>query len=351
MELTLDVEKRLGAFLLRMDFGVTGDRIGIFGPSGSGKSSLVGLIAGLSSPDRGRIILDGDILFDAGKKKNMPVRERRIGMVFQRPHLFPHFTVKGNLLYGYNRCTPKNRNIRLESVVDVLQIGHLLDRGIRHLSGGEQQRVGIGRAILSNPRLLLLDEPLTGLDNQLKFQIIPFLKSASEAFRIPYLFISHSVLEMRIMTDRLLSVNAGSITQESSTEHLAREVMGDSSTGYLNLIEVSAPLLQNGLVTCPWGDQMLWISQGNHPAEGLYGLSSRDIILFKRHPEAVSAQNLIQCRVSDIFKTGQRFGVELDCGGAFLVAEVVQSAITNLSIAKGSELYIAVKATAFRRLG
>jgi len=190
MKLRFAAQKKMDAFSLDMDFTIEGDRIGIFGPSGCGKSTLVGLIAGLHQPDRGIVRIDGEPVFDGGKRINIPAEHRRIGMVFQRPHLFPHLSVKGNLLYGYKRCAPSERKIILENLVDVLQIGDLLDRGVNNLSGGERQRVAIGRAVLSNPRMLVMDEPLSALDDSLKFQIIPFLKKSCETFAIPYLFIS-----------------------------------------------------------------------------------------------------------------------------------------------------------------
>jgi molybdate transport system ATP-binding protein len=350
MTLKIDIRTRLGAFSIDMNFAVLGERIGIFGPSGSGKSSIVNLISGLLTPDNGSIVLDEHVLFDSEKRINISVEDRRIGMVFQRPHLFPQFNVKGNLLYGFKRCLPDNRKIKLEGVIDVLQLGHLLERGIKHLSGGEQQRVAIGRAVLSNPRLLIMDEPLSGLDDRLKFQIIPFLKGVCETFKIPYIFISHSLLEMRVMTEQALSIENGRIIEQTTAEALARARMGDSETGYTNLFRLGNHRKVDGLLAYKWGNQDLFISSGAEAEEGLLELSSREIILFKRHPEAISARNLLNCRVTDIFATGTRIGVEMECGGERLVAEVSEKAADELSITKGTEIYAAIKATAFRRL-
>ncbi len=351
MDLRVTVQKRFGSFSLDADFAVEGERIGFFGPSGSGKSTLMGLIAGLYHPDRGVISLDGVEIFDSRKRVNVPIEHRRIGMVFQRPHLFPHLSVKGNLLYGYKRCDPENRKITLGSLVEVLQIGHLLDRGVRNLSGGEKQRVAIGRAVLSNPRLLVMDEPLSALDDTLKFQIIPFLKSACEAFSIPYLFISHSLTEMRILTEKVLSVVEGHITSQTTLEELARAYMGESKVGYVNLLKLKTLRRLDGLYVYGWGEQELFIFGGSDLPEVFFELLSTDIILFKRHPEAISARNLLRCRVTDIFESGRRLGVELECAGQRLIAEVVRQAVEELGIAKGDEVYAAIKATAFRRLG
>lgn len=350
MELTVKVQKQFGTFTLDANFAIQGDQIGVFGPSGSGKSTLVSLIAGLRHPDRGFISLDGETLFDSNHGLHMSTEHRRIGMVFQRPHLFPHLSVRNNLLYGYKRCNPRYRKITLDTLVNVMQIGHLLDRGVRHLSGGEKQRVAIGRAVLSNPRLLLMDEPLSAVDDSLKFQIISYLKDTCEIFKIPYLFISHALLEMRIMTNRVLTVEDGRVTGQVTAEALARDRMKDA-VGYNNLLRLTAPRRINGFYAYRWGDQELFVSSDSSLAETLFELSSTDIILFKRHPEAISARNLLKGTVVDIFDTGARVGVELKCGDGRLIAEIVKEAANELELARGVEIYAAIKAVAFRRLG
>jgi molybdate transport system ATP-binding protein len=352
VELRVAAEKSFGSFHLDVDFTVKGERIGIFGPSGSGKSTLVGLIAGLSRPDKGIVILDGEALFDSASRMNVRPQHRRMGMVFQRPSLFPHLSVKGNLLYGYRRCAARHRKISFDDVVKVLQIDRLLDRGVKFLSGGEKQRVAIGRAVLGNPRLLLLDEPLSALDDGLKFQIVPFLKDVCETFSIPYLFISHSLLEMRIMTDQVLNIVDGRIDEQITAESLVRARMGESAAGYMNLLRLSAPRQADALYAYTWGDQQLVTACGDDRPEGLFELSSTDIVLFKSHPEAISARNLLKCRVVNTFQTGNRIGVDLDCDGdGRLVAEVVRQAAEELGLKVGSEVYAAIKATAFRKLG
>jgi len=351
MELHMSIQKQFGAFHLDADCEIHGERIGLFGPSGSGKSTLVGLLAGLHRPERGFISLDGEVIFDSQKRINVPVEHRRITMIFQRPSLFPHLSVRGNLLYGYRRCPARFRKITLDNVAGVLHIAHLLDRRVKNLSGGEMQRVAIGRAILSNPRLLIMDEPLSGLDDTLRFQIIPFLKESCEAIGIPYIFISHSVLEMRAMTERVLNMEKGRITGIMTAVELAKMRMGENKIGYINLFRLKNPRRFDGLSVYEWGDQQLFISDESEQPENLYELSSAEIMLFKRHPEAISARNLLRCRVVDVFETGNRLGVELACGGERLIAQIVHQTAEELGIITGSEIYAAIKATAFRRLG
>jgi molybdate transport system ATP-binding protein len=350
MQLTMTLKKSFGAFTLSTDVTVSGERVGIFGASGSGKSTLVGMLAGLLEPDSGEIVLDGECLFSSARKISLRPEKRRIAMVFQQHCLFPHLSVKNNLLYGFKRCPAEHRSIDFNALVDILKLEGLLGRGVTNLSGGEKQRVALGRAILANPRLLLMDEPLSALDDSLRFQIIPYLRSVSEHFGIPYLFISHSLIEMRLMTDNALVFDKGVMVEQVSSEQLARNRMGQSQAGYINLLKLGRPLPSSGLFAYPWGTGQLLLSAGSERDESMAELSSKDIILFKQHPEAISARNLLLCRVRSLFSSGRKIGVELDCSGNALIAEVVQDAVEELGITQGSTIYAAVKASAFRML-
>ena len=350
MQLSMTVQKSFGAFTLATDVTVSGDRVGIFGASGSGKSTLVSMLAGLLPPDSGEIVLDGDCLFSSSKGINLRPEQRRIAMVFQQHCLFPHLNVRNNLLYGFKRCPAEFRTIDFKTLVEVLKLEGLLDRGVTNLSGGEKQRVALGRAILANPRLLLMDEPLSALDDSLRFQVIPYLRSVSEHFGIPYLFISHSVVEMRLMTDTVLVFEKGVMTGQATSEQLARNRMGYNPTGYINLLKLGPPSRTSGLYAFPWGTGQLLLSVGSDRDSSMAELSSKDIILFKQHPEAISARNLLECNVRSLFSSGRKIGVELECVGNTLIAEVVQDAVNELNITPGSTLYAAVKASAFRML-
>jgi len=351
MQLSMNTQKSFGAFSLATDFTLSGDRVGIFGVSGSGKSTIVSMLAGLLEPDSGEITLDGDCLFSSSRRINLRPEQRRIAMVFQQHCLFPHLDVRSNLLYGFNRCPAELRTIDFAVLVDVLRLADLLDRGVTNLSGGEKQRVAIGRAVLSNPRLLLMDEPLSALDDTLRFQIIPYLKSVSEQFAIPYLFISHSLLEMRLMADRVLSMAEGQITAIGTAEELARQRLGASQVGYINLLDLREMRERDGMCAYRWQGGELLLSAGNRETTaGLFELSSKDIMIFKKHPEAVSARNLLQCTVSGLFASGAKIGVELQCGGGGLIAEIVPDAARELGIERGCTVYAACKASAFRRL-
>lgn len=350
MQLSMSTCKSFGAFTLTTDFSVSGDRVGIFGVSGSGKSTLVSMLAGLTEPDSGEIILDGECLYSSATRINLRPERRRIAMVFQQHCLFPHLNVKNNLLYGYKRCPAHYRTIDINALVTVLELEELLGRDVTNLSGGEKQRVALGRAILANPRLLLMDEPLSALDDSLRFQIIPYLKSVSECFAIPYLFISHSVVEMRLMTESVLVFEKGALVSQTTSEQLARNRMGSTPTGYINLLKLKRPSPSAGLFAYPWGASQLLLSSDSDRNDIIAELSSKDIIIFKQHPEAISARNLLQCTVRSLFSSGRKIGIELDCAGNTLIAEVVQDAVTELGITPGCTIYAAIKASAFRTL-
>lgn len=352
MDLQVNINKRFPRFHNEFTFSFAGERLGVFGESGSGKSTLVAMLAGLLPPDAGTIVLDGQPFYDSAQQLNLRPEERGVAIVFQRPHLFPHLSVRGNLLYGHKRLARGRQAIDMAALCEILQLGGLLERGVNRLSGGEKQRVAIGRAVLSQPRLLLMDEPLSALDDGLRYQIIPYLREVCAAFAIPFLFISHSLLEMRLMTEEVAVVEGGRVTGRSSVEELARQRMRHSPVGYVNLLRLAACRGENGLFHYRWGrGELLLTSECLAGEGGLFELSSRDIILCKMHPAAVSARNLIACTVTDTFAAGNMVGVELDCGGEKLIAEVVGQAVEELEIQAGRKLYAAIKASAFRRLG
>ncbi len=350
MDLYVDVRKSFGDFTCRATFSLTSYRCGVFGPSGSGKSTLMNMIAGLLSPDDGSIHLNGTSLFKSGEGLNLPPEKRRIGIVFQHAHLFPHMNVRKNLFYGHKRTPADERHIDPDQLIAMLQLDQLLDRTISKLSGGERQRVALGRTILACPRLILLDEPLTGLDETLKYQIIPYLQKVFSQFSIPLLFISHSLGEMRLMTEQVVVMKDGIAQQPMATEDLARESLGHGGKGYMNLFTLESAEDAGGLLSYRWGEVELILVKTSHPASGRFALNSRDILLFKKHPEATSARNMLPCIVRRTYETDWLVGVELDCGGQTLIAEVVPPSVEELDIRPGSRIIAVFKASAFIRL-
>jgi molybdate transport system ATP-binding protein len=205
----------LPGFALEID--TTFDRaiVGVFGPSGAGKTILLELISGLRRPDAGRIMLDDTTLFDATSSTNLPPRRRRLGYVPQDLALFPHLNVRANLIYGH-RPAGGNGLFTLEHAATVMEIERLLDRDVTTLSGGEQQRVAFARAILSAPRLLLLDEPMSSLDSRLKQRLVPFLLRIRDEFHIPLIYVTHDAGELSLLCDEVLLLERGKITGRGS---------------------------------------------------------------------------------------------------------------------------------------
>lgn len=350
MQLDVSLRKQQGSFQFQAEFSLTGQRIGLFGPSGSGKSTLMHLLAGLVKPDSGFIHLDGIPLFDKAKGINLPPEQRRVGVVFQHSHLFPHISVRRNLLYGWNRTPKAERHIHPEAIIEVLHLEHLLDRGVNLLSGGERQRVALGRTILTCPRLILMDEPLTGLDEELKFQIMPYLNSVFSRFDIPLLFISHSLLEMRLMTEQVLVVEQGEVKRQMATEELAQSAWAASRQGYVNLLRLGRPQPQGDLWAYQWGDTRLVLTEQGENEENVFELDAREILLFKRHPEATSARNLLPCTVNKLFTVGNRVRVELQCDSETITVQIVPESMRELELEIGKEVVAVIKASAFRKL-
>jgi molybdate transport system ATP-binding protein len=350
MKLEVSLKKQLGRFSFAADFTAEGRRIGVFGPSGSGKTTLMNMLSGLFRPDDGFIRLDGETLFDAARKVHLRPEKRHVGVVFQSSNLFPHMSVRRNLFYGHRRVAGSRPRIKADDLIDVLNLAPLLDRGVGSLSGGEAKRVALGRTILGNPRLILMDEPLNGLDDGLKYQIIPYLKNVFKEFAIPFLFISHSLNEMQMMAEQVLEFENGRFRSQTAVDELALRCMGSSPAGFMNLLELEEPRSRGELTVYRWGGQELVLLNGVDPAPGMFELSSKDITLFKRHPEASSARNLLHCRVRKLVEVGSRVGVELDCMGQSLVGQVVGEAVEELGLAPGTEVMAAIKASAFRRL-
>jgi molybdate transport system ATP-binding protein len=210
--LRVDVEKKLGEFSLEASFSSEGRVTGLFGASGAGKSSLINMIAGLLRPDRGTIVIDGETVDDTASGIHVPTYRRRIGYVFQDARLFPHLNVAQNLDYGRRMNRLAADAAQHKRVVELLDIGALLDRRPGKLSGGERQRVALGRALLSKPRLLLLDEPLGALDEARKLEILPYLVRLRDEANVPMVYVSHDVAELRQLATQIVMLRQGRMT-------------------------------------------------------------------------------------------------------------------------------------------
>jgi molybdate transport system ATP-binding protein len=221
-----NIRMPLGDFALEIDATLDRSVTGIFGPSGAGKTSLLDLIAGLRRPDIGTVRLDDTPLCDTAARLHIPPRLRRVGYVPQDLALFPHLDVRSNVLYGHRRDAAASDAFTLDHVAGVMEIGPLLARDVTTLSGGEQQRVAFARAVLSAPRLLLLDEPMSSLDARLKLRLIPYLRRIRDEFHIPLIYVTHDSAELGALCDEVLVMERGKITQRGTPA----TVLGNSET-------------------------------------------------------------------------------------------------------------------------
>lgn len=272
--LDIQLARRQGRFQVNAAFQARNTGItALFGPSGAGKTSVINMVAGLSRPDGGHIVVEDRVLFDSDHGINLPPEKRSIGYIFQDGRLFPHLTVRGNLTYGMKLTPRSQRFIGIDQVVDLLGIEYLLDRRPAKLSGGEKQRVGIGRALLTSPRLLLMDEPLASLDLARKSEVIPFIGKLPAAFSIPIIYVTHSVDEVLQLADDIVLMNYGkSVIAGSMPEVIQRpefqDVFGrqeafsvvsmvvkdhDASAG-LTLLQGPAACLKLPLMNCVTGE-------------------------------------------------------------------------------------------------
>jgi molybdate transport system ATP-binding protein len=200
----------LHEFVLSVDVDMGAAITGVQGPSGAGKTTLLEIVAGLRRPHSGSVVLNGRVLTDSEGRLYVPVNRRRVGYVPQDLALFPHLNTKANLTYGHS---PNGQNaISAERVIEVLELASLLARPVHQLSGGERQRVALGRALLANPEILMLDEPLSSLDDRLKARILPYIKAIHLEFKVPIIYVTHSRMELAAICDEVLTMEKGEIT-------------------------------------------------------------------------------------------------------------------------------------------
>jgi len=353
--LVVDIESRLGDFRLAAAFEAGPGVTALFGPSGAGKSSILSAVAGARRPDRGRIVLDGEALFDSGRAVHAPMEARGIGWVFQDARLFPHLNVEANLLYGARRARGRPARTSLAEVAEVLGIDGLLRRRPRDLSGGERQRVAVGRALLSQPRLLLMDEPLAALDAARKAEILPFLERLKESFGLPILYVTHSFAEMTRLADRLVVLEAGRVTvQGALAEVLARPdvplLSGRADAAAALEATVAAHDAARGLTRLrAQGVELLAPALDRPEGAAVRALVlARDVLIAREEPRALSARNVVPARIEAL--TARADGTVLATlgagDGARLLSAVTRDAVEALGLRPGLAVWAVVKSVA-----
>ena len=353
----VDVKHRLGAFTLDATFAAESRFIALFGHSGSGKTSLINVIAGLARPGRGRISIDGRVLADSARGIFLAPHQRRLGMVFQEGRLFPHLSVRRNLAYGAWFAGVKNGG-NLSRVAALLGIEHLLDRYPASLSGGEKQRAAIGRALLAQPSLLLMDEPLASLDEPRKLEIMPYLERLRDEARIPIIYVSHSVAEVARLSDTLVILDGGKVRACGPTVELLQRLDlvpaagGPGEAGALIEARVEAHDDAYGLTTLvskagTWRVPRLEAAPGK-PVR--MQIKARDVMIALERPGAMSALNVIEATVAEIGPLdGAGIEIRLDAGGEALVARLTRYSVERLALRVGTPVFAVVKSVSFGR--
>lgn len=352
----VNIALRQGTFQLNAHFSSPEGVTALFGKSGSGKSSIVKAIAGLLRPERGSIIVNGEVLFDSQRRINVPAQRRRAGIVFQDGRLFPHLTVTENLLYGFKRA-PGKREIDPERVIDVLGIRPLLSRRPMHLSGGERQRVAVGRALLMQPRVLLMDEPLASLDNERKQELLPFFGMLNDRFGIPILHVTHEPLEVFELAQHIVLLDKGLVTASGSLEEITAQLnlpAGAEALGFGAVVTgtVSAHEQSRGLTVISTGAGAFHVPLIDRPtgARVTLRINARDVAIAITRPENISIQNIFGAVVEEMQATDrQTVRIALRSGSCRLLSEVTQDSVARLGLEIGSDAFALVKAAAIVR--
>ncbi|KQZ81407.1 molybdenum ABC transporter ATP-binding protein [Mesorhizobium sp. Root157] len=355
MTIAVDIRHRLGDFTLDAGFASEGRLTALFGPSGSGKSSLINLIAGLIRPSQGRIEIDGRVLADTGKGVFVPRHKRRIGMVFQDARLFPHMSVKNNLHFGRWFTPAGERYVELDAVVELLGIGALLERRPGKLSGGEKQRVAIGRALLASPRLLLMDEPLASLDEARKAEILPYIERLRDEMRIPIVYVSHSIGEVARLASDIVVLHNGRVAACGPTVEIMQRLdllPADERGEGGAVLETTVAHHDEA-----FGMTVLGSAAGEIRVPRIdvavgalvrVRIRARDVMIATERPKGLSALNILQGKVAAIDKgAGATAEVRIDCNGAAVVARITEQSRQGLKLEPGLPVFAVVKTVSF----
>ncbi len=342
--ISVDIRKALGTFELNVQFQAPAGVTAVFGRSGTGKTSVIRAIAGLDRPDMGRIEIAGRVLFD--QDINLPPHRRGIGVVFQDARLFPHLSVARNLTYGGRHDHDR--------IVELLGLGPLLTRYPAHLSGGEAQRVALGRALMSNPRILLLDEPLAALDATRKADVLPYLERLRDTVDVPMIYVSHAVSEVARLATTLVVLDAGHVVQSGPLEDVLSDpksmrIVGVRDAGAVINAKVERHDDGDGLSVLAFDGGMISMPKVDRPVGTRMRLRvpAQDVILARLRPQQISARNVVAVRVTELdHGRGTGVAVGLRAGKTPLLARITKASLREMDLAVGDEIFAILKATA-----
>lgn len=358
--LSFDITQAQGDFTLNARYA--GDMSGVtalFGASGAGKSSLLRALAGFEKSASGKVVLAGETLLDSATGRFVKPSKRGFGMVFQQPNLFDHLDVAGNLRFAERRAEglpgPK-----YDAVVEALDLGPLLAQRSQTLSGGERQRVAIGRALLARPRMLLMDEPLSGLDSKRKAQILPYIARLPQQFALPVVYVTHAVDELTRIADKMIAMDAGRVVACGDLPEVFPRLDLDAGGSHFEAgailqghINGHDPDLHLSFVTV----EGMRLSMPSAPLEVgapvQLRVRARDVMISKGRPEGLSAQNVLPVTIANIIEEPDTAFAELflKAETQILRARITRAALAQLGLARGQKAFAVLKAISFDKRG
>ena len=339
------LKKNFGAFDLDVEFTSAGTGITVLaGPSGSGKTSIINMIAGLVTPDEGRIFINDKLLFDSATGSNCPIQQRRCGYIFQDGRLFPHMTVQKNLLYGSHSDATK-----LHETSQLLGINHLLQRMPGKLSGGEKQRVAIGRALLMRPQVLLMDEPLASLDPERKDELLPYIAKLPGLVNIPIFYVTHSRREILRLSDELIRISHGRIQSTGKPEGEYAGLGSVETTGdFLSVFECQVAEFdsQFGVIRAETAGTSIYILAQSCPTEEKIraAIKASEVTVSLECPQNISTRNIFKGTIRRLEEsTNNSILVHTDAGVS-ITARISKASVHRLQLKQGMEIFLLVKA-------
>ncbi|MEO5615439.1 MAG: molybdenum ABC transporter ATP-binding protein [Cypionkella sp.] len=351
MTFSVALNHRFPGFALDVAFEAPPGLTALFGKSGSGKTSVINAVAGILHPDQGRICAEGTTLLDTGKAIDLPPHRRRLGYVFQDARLFPHLSVRQNLSYGRWFARP-SKGPHFDDIIDLLGLNALLNRRPGALSGGEKSRTAIGRALLSNPALLLMDEPFAALDEARKAELLPYIETLRDHTQIPILYVSHALAEVArlattiVVLDQGKTLRAGPATDLLADPDLA-PTLGIRDAGAVLTATITA---QNpdGLTQLHTHGGPLWLPKiAAAPGTKLrIRIAAQDVILSRQRPEGLSALNILQATITEIRLSDDGALIQLGLGPEHLLARITRRSAEALTLAPGQTVFAIVKSVA-----
>lgn len=331
----------------------------VFGPSGGGKSTLLRAIAGFETPSAGRIAMGETVWLDSDARVNVPAWRRPVGFTFQDVRLFAHLSVAGNLAFADKRSRARNAAYSLGDVVAALALEPLLHRRIGALSGGERQRVALARTLLSRPRLLLLDEPLSALDHARKIAILPYLEAAPKQFGVPAIYVSHDIEEVAQLADDILVLSQGRVEAHGPAVQIIEQLdlqppIGRFETGALVQGRVIAHDARLHMARIAIGDDTISLPTSRPLSAGAIvrlRIRARDVAIATQRPEGLSIRNIFAGTVGGIAPSPDTAFAEvaIDLGAARIRAKVTKAAVEDLGLSIGMQVYALIKSVSFDR--